>query len=493
MSASPPAAPDPPAASVPTATALRDLREVMGISLPVIVAMGSHTVMGFVDSIMLAHYGPNELAAVGASGVMAFVVSAFIFGTASCTSTFVSQSVGRGQLDECARYTWQGLYFGLVAQVVVIPLILFPEAVFGIFRLGPEVKSRANVYFALRMTHVAGTAAYASLSSFFQGISRPVIPMWAAIIANLFNVAADYVLIYGKLGFPAMGIRGAALATVIASYLQVLLLLAPFLAGPMHERFRTRSSPGPDLARFWRLMVIGAPSGLNFMLGVASYAVFTNALIGPLGRNVLAANTAIHAITALSFMPAVGMNKGITVLVGQYIGRSDIPAAKRMAYLGVRLAIAYMFLMGLAFVAFRGPLMSFFVPNDPSVAASDRAAILQAGRTMLLLAAVFQAFDALGIVSMGALRGAGDTRFPAVVCVALAWGLLLPLGYLLTYTAGLGYVGAWLASAIHIAVVGTILFWRFASEAWRKIDIFNGVGPQASEGSQGDCGLKGEE
>ncbi|MBM4033965.1 MAG: MATE family efflux transporter [Planctomycetes bacterium] len=470
---------DPPGVPPATLDAWRDLREVLGMSLPVIVAMASHTMMGVVDSVMLADYSPYALAASGAAGVMAFVVAAFIFGTMNCTSTFVSQSIGRGESEECARYTWQGLYFGLAAQAAVVPLMVAPRWAFGVFGLDARVEGPAAVYFGLRMAHVAGSAAYASLASFFQGIGRPSIPMWAAIAANIFNVAADYALIYGHWGFPEMGIAGAAVATGAASYLQVVLLLAVFLSRPMHEAFRTRSHPGFDAARFGRLMAIGAPSGLTFMLDVASWAVFTNALIGRLGPNILAANTAVHAITSLSFMPTVGMNKGITVLVGQYIGRGDIPAAKRMTYLGLKLAMAYMFVMGLLFVALPGPLMSFFVSNDPKVLASDRAAILSAGKTMLMLAAIYQAFDALWIVSIGALRGAGDTRFPAIVCIGTAWGFLLPLGLLLTRTLGWGYVGAWVAAAVQVAVVGCILFWRFTSEAWRKIDIFEGVGVQA--------------
>ncbi len=485
MGSSPTPHDTPPGAPPAAGEAWRDLREVMGMSLPVIVAMASHTMMGVVDCVMLAKHSQIELAASGAAGVMAFVIGAFLFGTMNCTSTFVSQSIGRGERGECARYTWQGAYFGLAAQALVVPLMLAPRWVFGLFDLDPRVTGPAGVYFGLRMAHTAGTAAYASLSSFFQGIGRPSIPMWVALGANVFNAVADYALIYGAWGFPEMGIAGAGIATVAASYLQVLLLLAVFLAGPMHEAFRTRSHPGFDPARFWRLMAIGAPSGLTFMLDVASWAVFTNALIGKLGPNVLAANTAVHSITSLSFMPAVGMNKGITVLVGQYIGRRNIPAAKRMAYLGIKIAMAYMLIMGLVFVLFPGPLMSLFLSQKATALAADRAAILAAGRTMLLLAAIYQAFDALWIVSIGALRGAGDTRFPAVVCIGLAWGLLLPLGFLLTRTLHWGYVGAWLAAAIHIAVGGVILFWRFASEAWRKIDIFQGVGARASAQASG--------
>ncbi|MFP4057439.1 MAG: MATE family efflux transporter [Candidatus Brocadiia bacterium] len=452
------------------ADAWADFKEVLGISFPVIVAMASHTAMRFVDTWMLAAYGADELASVGPAASMAFTLIAFVMGTAGCTSTFVAQSVGMGRHEECARYTWQGVYFGLVAQVVAVPVLLAGPVIFELFGHEPRLQELETLYFRVRLGHVAATAAYASISSFFQGIGRPSVPMWAALIANLFNALADYVLIFGKLGLPAMGIGGAAIGTSLAMYVQAALLLGWFLCERNHRRFRTRSHYAFDAGRLWRLLAIGAPAGASFMLGVATWALFTNLLIGPLGRNALAANNVTHAILGLSFMPAVGINKGVTVLVGQYIGRRDIPAAKRRAYLGVGMAMGYMVCMGLLFVIFRTSIVRLF---------RDEPAIVEAGSTMLVLAAVFQAFDALGIVCNGALKGAGDTRFPVVVGIASGWGVLLPLGYLLTYPLGLGYVGAWSAAAIHIALVGSLFFWRFASEAWRKIDIFKGHGVQA--------------
>ena len=452
-----------------------DLREVLGISFPIIVAMASHTLMGFVDRVMLGHYGPDELAAAGAAGGVAFTVIAFVFGATNCTSTFVAQSIGRGQHEECARYTWQGMYFGLTAQVLVIPIALTAPLIFWAFGHEAELQPLECTYFRIRMSHVAATAAYAALSSFFQGIGRPGIPMVTAIVANLFNILLDYLLIFGRYGFPEMGIEGAAIATSVASYLQAALLLGAFLSWPMHKRFKTRTHARLDLPRLRRLLRIGTPAGLNFMLDVGSWTIFTNILIGRLGRNILAASIATGSIISLSFLPAVGINKGITVLVGKYIGRKDIPAAKRRAYAGLALAVGYMVFMGVVFVLFRASFIGLFITKHSGLDAVGRATMLEAGSKMLILAAVFQAFDGLCIVCYGALRGAGDTRFPAIVCVCSAWTVLLPLGYVLTYPAGLGYVGAWTAAAIHIAIVGIILFWRFASEAWRKIDIFQGT------------------
>jgi len=452
----------------PRAEAWRDLGEVMAIAFPVIIAMASHTVMGLVDAWMLSKYGASELAASGPAGSMSWSVLAFILGTGSCVSTFVSQSLGRGQPAEGSRYTWQGIYFGLIAQVAAVPVIIWAPNVFTLFHNPPEVQRLSTVYFRIVLLHVAGTGAYAALSSFFQGIGKPEIPMWAALGANLFNAAAAAVLIFGKFGFPRLGMAGAAWATTMASYFQAGLLLIPFLARSAHERFRTRAACGLDLARLRRLLWIGAPSGFTFMLDAASWTLFIQLLISPLGVDVLAANSVACAILPIAFMPAVGINRAVTVLVGQYIGRGDIRAAKRRAYLSIAVAMAYMVSMGILFIIFRRPIIGFF-RSEP--------AIVQAGGTMLILAAIFQAFDALAIVTLGALRGAGDTRFPAVVTVVVGWCIMLPLGYALTFWAHLGYAGAWGAAAVQTALASLILFWRFVGEAWRKIDIFQGLKP----------------
>jgi MATE family multidrug resistance protein len=447
------------------------LREVLGISAPIIVAMASHTLMGAVDTLILGHYSRDAVAAGGAAAGLTWTLLAFIFGTATCTSTFVAQSLGRGTPEECARYTWQGIWFGVAAQALAFPFILGPGPtawLAGLFGHEPSVLPYyEGVYLHLRMFHILGTTAYAALSAFFQGIGRPGIPMVAALIANVLNALLDVVMVFGLFGCPELGVAGAALATTLTSYLQAGLLLVAFLSVPMHDQFHTRTAWRFDAARLRRLLRIGSPAGLSMLLGAACGTVFTNSLIGGLGRDILAANNIVHQIAALSFMPAVGLHKGVSVLVGQAIGRRDIAAAKQRAYAALALAIAYMVPMGIVFFVFRGPLIRLFL-DDPW-AYPD---LLAAGRTMLVFAALFQAFDAVGIVCLGALRGAGDTRFPALVSAGLAWGFMLPLGYLLRDSAGLGYVGVWVAAAIETALCGLLMLWRFSSEAWRKIDIF---------------------
>ncbi|MCK5557438.1 MAG: MATE family efflux transporter, partial [Candidatus Hydrogenedentes bacterium] len=314
-----------------------------------------------------------------------------------------------------------------------------------------------------RLFSVAGLAMSVALSGFFQAVSRPRIPMIVVVFSNLLNVVLDYVLIFGKLGFDPMGIRGAAAATVIASWVQGLTMLAIFLGPTFNKKFSSRGTARWDWHRMGRLFNIGWAAGANFSLDVASWSVFTNLLIGRLGDTPLAANNIAVQIIHLSFMPTVGISIALTALVGQWIGRKDIAAAKRRAYVGLRLGMGYMLVMAVLFFVFREQFVSFF-QTDPEV--------VRIGSRILIVAAVFQVFDAMAIVMRGALKGAGDTRWVTMFTVLYGWLVFLPTSYLFAFRLDLGAPGAWVGAALYIFCLGVTLLWRFHSEKWRKIDIF---------------------
>jgi Na+-driven multidrug efflux pump len=186
-------------------------------------------------------------------------------------------------------------------------------------------------------------------------------------------------------------------------------------------------------------------------------------VIGRLGADALAGNNAATSFMQLSFMPAYGLSIGLTALVGRYIGRGDYRAAKRRAYLGMACACSYMTLMGVVFYIFRRPLIGLF-RHEP--------AVIAAGSLILTYIPLFQFADAFGIVSAGALKGAGDTRFPAVAQIVFAWLFFLPLVFVLGNPRVGGLRGAWAAATIYIWVYDLVLLWRFVGERWRKINIF---------------------
>ena len=439
------------------------LKAVLTMSLPIIVAMASSTIMHFVDAWMVSRVGTEEIAAVGPAGSWVFILIAFLIGVLSCTSTFVGQSFGAGNYRDCARYAWQGVYIALVLGGAATLLWPVAPAMFAAIGHGARVQEREVIYFQIRLFSISGMAMSVALGSFFQAISRPRIPMVVVIFANVVNTVLDYILIFGKLGFEPMGIGGAAIATVIASSLQGVTMLLVFLAPPFNRRFSSWQMARWDWHRIGRLFNVGWAAGVNFALDVASWSVFTNFLVGRLGDIPLAASNIAGQIMHLSFMPAVGLSIAVTALVGQCIGRKEIIAAKQRTYVALKLAMTYMFAMGMLFLLFRRQFISFF-RNDPEVVAI--------GSGILIVAAVFQIFDAISIVSGGALKGAGDTRWMAIFSVSYAWLVFLPTSYILAFRLHLGALGAWIGAAAYIFCLGVTLLLRFRSEKWRKIDIF---------------------
>ena len=438
--------------------------EVMQMSGPIILGSLSFTLMQFVDQIMVSMLGTNALAACGSAGIWSYIMGCLLFGVVGCVSTFVSQSYGRGDLSECARYTWQGIYLSGAAGVLALGLYPLAPCLFNAMGHNPEITHAEILFFRVRLLGYFAMAWTTALSSFFQGIGRPAIPMFAGIAANAVNLLLNYLLIFGHFGFPAMGIAGSALATVLASMFQGGVMQYVFMSRPFDQRYHSRHALAFNFRRCYELSRIGLASGIAVFMDVCNWGIFTSFVVGHFGATSLAAHNAAMAFMQLSFMPALGVNAGIAALVGQYIGRKDCDTAVARTYTGIKLTIAYMGMAGLIFGVFGKELMHYFFSNDPEV--------LSLGQKLLVLAAIFQAFDAINIVTMGALRGAGDTWWMAMLVSVGSYCFFLPLSLLLAFSAGWGAVGAWMGATTYIILLSGVVLFRFRQGRWRTIKIF---------------------
>jgi MATE family multidrug resistance protein len=449
------------------------LHEVLSMAMPAIIMMASASVMSFVDFLMVAHVGADETAAVSPSGILVFVFVSFFGGILSCTNTFVSQSFAKKRYTDCARYTWQGLYVALAAGV--LSLGLWPLAPAVMKGLGHEaaLQPLEVSYFRWRLLSIGTMASMNALGGFFQGISRPRITMCAAIVANALNVFANWVLIFGKLGFPALGIEGAALGTVFAAAVQAGILIAVFLSGSRAKTFGTRHAWRFDGSRMMELIRVGTPAGLQWTLDVACWGVFIGIVVGRLGKIPLAASNIAGQMMHLSFMPTIGLGIATTALVGQNIGRGDFAAARARVRTTLAMGMGYMFMMGVIFFVFRHQLVAFVRHKPPE--------IITLGAQALILAAIFQVFDAMGIIFSSALKGAGDTRFPAIMSVIYGWVLFLPAAVVMTRVYDWGLVGAWSGATIYICALGSTLAWRWKRGKWQSIDIFKRTRPEPGD------------
>jgi MATE family multidrug resistance protein len=297
-----------------------------------------------------------------------------------------------------------------------------------------------------------------------MGIHQAKITMITALISQVVNVVMNYLLIFGKWGFPEMGIAGAAWGTVIGAVVNALTRVFWFLGPSIHATFHSRTNIKPNLPKILDLIKIGAPSGFALMINTAFIGAILFALIGRFGTEAQAATSAVYSCMTLSFMPVIGIGIALTATVGKSIGRDRRDIAAKQTSLCLRLSMGYMGLVGIGFFVFRHAIISIW-------SLTPEASVL--GAKILICAAIFQIFDAAVITYNGALRGAGDTLWQGLITTAGAFVVLGFGGWLIvTLAPQWNAIGPWVAYTLHVILVGLANRWRFKSNHWHDIDLF---------------------
>lgn len=441
------------------------LRYMLTLAAPMIVTNISFTIMQFIDRLMVSRLGTNELAAIFPAAIISFIPGSFAIGVMTSVSTFVSQSFGRGKNKECPKYCWQGIYMGLAYTAVVIAIIWpFGEKIFR--AMGHE-----NVIVEMEVTYLR-VMLYCqfllilihSSSQFFMGVHRPIITMYASITAQIVNVIFNYFLIFGKFGFPKMGLAGAAWGTFIGMFVGSGIRMWVFMGRGINEKFHSRAGLWPDFVKMKDLLKVGMPAGFGLMVNISLWAMILLGLVSRFGKEAVAATSAVFSCINVSVMPIVGIGTALTAAVGKAIGEGRNDIAKKQTSVCLRVGLIYMGIIGLCFFVFKDSLMAMW---------STDGKVIDTGIKILICAAIFQVFDAATIIYNGSLRGAGDTVWIAVASAIGAVGILGGGGWvMLTYFEGLGVVGPWIAATVNIIAVGLANRWRFKSGKWMEIDLF---------------------
>jgi MATE family multidrug resistance protein len=435
--------------------------EIWLLAYPAIIMMISHTVMATIDTLMVSRLGTSEIGAVSLGALMTWTFYSLFNGMIQSTNTFVAQFYGADDREECARFTWQGIWLALVGGLILYALSFTGGYFFQVMRPSPEVAEAGTGYLRISLMGGGFFLVYLNLSCFFRGTGDTKTPMKVAIAANVVNVIGDYLLIFGHFGLPRMEVEGAAVATVFASLSGAIIFLALFLRRRFHEKFGTRTLLAFSAERMARMIRVGLPIGVQYFLDIGSFLVFS-AYIGRMGDGPLAANHIVIRILSFSFMPCYGISIAATSLVGQYIGAKDYPSSETSGYSAIRIGVAYTALVAAAFLLFPQGLARIF-STDPEV--------VDYTRRILVLAALFQVFDGVQMIVSGALRGAGDTRWPMLIAVLYAWALFIPLAWVFGDLLEGGVVGAWGGATIYIILLGGTLFLRYRSGAWKRMAI----------------------
>ena len=404
--------------------------------------------MGIVDTLMVGPLGPAAIAATGMGSAVLTAIAIFGMGLMLGLDALVSRAYGAKRLDECLHWLHQGMFLamGLAPLVLAVAWLVFVSI--GWWGLHFEVRELVAPFFRVMALCSVPLLFYAAFRRYLPGlhIVRPI--MAALISANVINAVANWILIYGNLGMPALGVEGSAWATVTArvymmAFLAVTILRVHRRRGAGHPRVPFR----PDAARLRQLMALGAPAASQITLEVGVFAAAT-ALAGRLDPTSSAANQIALNLASLAFMVPLGLSSASAVRVGHAVGARD---PVRAVYAGwTALAVGAVIMAAIA-------VALFVWPEAMIRAFTDDEQVVRIGVGLLAIAAAFQMFDGTQAVATGVLRGLGDTRTPMIMNVVGHWVFGLPVGYALCFTFGWGVAGLWIGLSIGLVIVAIAL------------------------------------
>ncbi|MFH0964220.1 MAG: MATE family efflux transporter [Planctomycetota bacterium] len=442
-------------------------RELLIVAVPLMLATGSHSIQFFVDRLMLSRYSQEAVAAASPAGMAVWTVMAFFMGTVGYVSTFVSQYYGAGQLDRVGRAIWQGLYLSVVSYFLILPSVFFAEDLFRWAGHPVEVQPLEAVYFRILILGALPSFVCSALSGFFGGLGRTVVVMLVTVAVTACNIVLDYAMIFGRFGFAAMGISGAAYATVLASVLGLVIYAVLFLARANRSTFDTVRGAAPDLALVRRLLVFGVPYGLHSLIDAASWA-FWVMILGGLGTLALAASNIVFSINMLALMPAVGIGVATQILVGQHLGANRDDYAAQTTRRAAILSLLVMLSIALLYVYAPRPLLGLFRGRSAGEAYSRMENL---GVTLLAFVAVYSIGDAITIVYSSALRGAGDTRFIMYTFLVLSWAALGLPTFLAVKVFHGGLYAVWGVATVYCIIASIVFYLRYRHGRWRTLRV----------------------
>ncbi len=440
------------------------------LAWPVVLSRSAQAVIGFSDALMTAPLGEDALAATTAGSMNTLSVAILPMGTAFIVQSFASQLAGKGDLLGARRYGWYGLFLAGLAGLLYALAIPAVRPALEWLHYAPNVRSSMADYIEIRLWSVAAIVGVEAVGNWYAGLGNTRYQMIASIVTMVFNVALNWMLIEGHWGAPAMGVRGAAIASLISTAIGMLLLTTLFVrrVGFRPQPAEAGASSKLRWSEFGRMLRFGAPSGLNWFLEFAAFMFFVNVVVADLGTVATAAVLAVIQVNSVSFMPAFGLSSAGAILVGQAIGadrRDDVPAILKRTLL---MTCCWQVSVGVAYVLFPGPIMGLFAPRTQ---VDGLPSIVEVGATALALSAAWQLFDAVTMSVSETLRAAGDTAFSLYARLAVAWLLFVPSSYLVIAVFDAGVEAAILAVVGYLAVLSVVMGWRFRRGAWRTIEL----------------------
>lgn len=439
----------------------KEFKYNLKLSYPVILGMLGHTMVAFVDNIMVGQIGTAELAAISLANSFMFIAMSLGIGFSTAITPLIAEADGEGSLEVGKSTFKHGLFLCTVLGVLLFLGVFFAEPMLHLMKQPPEVVELAIPYLNLVAVSLIPLVIFQAFKQFSDGMSMTKYPMYAILIGNVINVVLNYLFIFGKFGFPELGIVGAAIGTLVSR-----LIIVIFLWYLLSQHYKSRSFVlNIKIFKLSKKMIkklysIGFPSAMQMFFEVA---IFTAAiwLSGILGKNPQAANQIALNLSSMTFMVAMGLSVTAMIRVGNQKGLKRYIDLRRIAFSIFMIATLFAVVFAILFFLFSGILPKMYLDiNDPTKMVDNYEVITIASK-LLLIAAVFQITDTIQVVALGALRGMQDVKIPTFITFISYWLIGFPISYYLSLYTDYKSAGIWIGLLAGLSSSGILLFIRF--------------------------------
>lgn len=448
----------------------KEFRYNIALASPVILGMLGHTMVAFIDNIMVGQLGTAELAAVSLGNSFMFIAMSLGIGFSTAITPLIAEADGEGNFEAGKSTFKHGLFLCTALSIALFGVILLAKPLMYIMNQPEEVVDLAMPYLNLVAVSLIPLIIFQAFKQFSDGLSMTKYPMYATIIANVVNVILNYLLIFGKFGFPELGIVGAAIGTLVSRVIMLgylwYLLSKNYKSKDyvLNIKFFTLTKK-----MIQKIMSLGFPSALQMFFEVA---IFTAAiwLSGILGKNPQAANQIALNLSSMTFMVAMGFSVAAMVRVGNQKGLKRFRELRRIAYSIFMVTVLFASIFAVAFFAFNDILPKLYLDFDDTANFKDNFQVVSIASKLLLIAAIFQISDGVQVVVLGALRGMQDVKIPTLITFVAYWVIGFPISYYLSLYTSYESSGIWIGLLAGLTASGIMLLLRFNYLSKRQIN-----------------------
>lgn len=431
------------------------------LAYPVILGMLGHTLVSLVDNIMVGKIGPAELAAVSLGNSFTFIAMSLGIGFSTAITPLVAEADAEGNFQKTKNALKHGLVLCTIIAIIVFLGVMLAKPLLSHMKQPPEVVVLAIPYLNFVAFSLIPLIMFQAFKQFSDGMSQTKYAMWATILANIVNIGLNYVLIFGKLGFPEMGVIGAAIGTLISRIVMLIFMWALLRFNRKFEAYVTKFNFSEIKKSILKKIIsLGFPSALQMFFEVA---IFTAAiwLSGILGKNAQAANQIALNLSSMTFMVAMGLSVAAMIRVGNQKGFKQFKELRRIAFSIFLFTCLLEVIFASIFLLFHTTLPKLYLDFSDTTIIADNLEVASIASKLLLIAAFFQFSDGIQVVVLGALRGMQDVKIPTLITFVAYWVIGFPVSFYLGLFTSWESEGIWIGLLAGLTTSALLLYLRF--------------------------------